>query len=92
MSWKLNYGTKGYKKTFLPAKKTSTRGYMKEKGFLSQCNFPVPIPPIAVLLLSPGLGAVKERGDELAPPVLVEDQRLATGQDPAAKADLSSTD
>lgn len=85
-------GQRGLKKPFLPAKMTSTQGYMKEEGFLSQCNSPVPIPCIAALLLSPGLGAVEEGGDELAPPVLVEDQRLATGQDAAAKADLGSTD
>lgn len=50
------------------------------------------MPPTAPPSLSPGLGAVQEGGDELAPPVLVEDQGLAAGQDPAAKADLGPTD
>lgn len=50
------------------------------------------MPHISALPLSPGLGAVKEGGDELASPVLVEDQGLAAGQDPAAEADLGPPD
>lgn len=42
--------------------------------------------------LSPGLGAVQEGGDQLAPAILVEDQGLATGQHPTAKADLGAPD
>lgn len=37
----------------------------------------------------PGLGTVKRSGDQVSPAVPVEDQRLAAGQHPAAKADLS---
>lgn len=48
--------------------------------------------PTAPLCLSPGLGAVQEGGDELAPPILVEDQGFAAGQDPTAEADLGTTD
>ena len=50
------------------------------------------LPHISALSLSPGLGAVKEGGDKLPPPILVEDQGLAAGQDPAAEADLSPPD
>lgn len=42
--------------------------------------------------LSPGLGAVQEGGDQLAPPVLVEDQSLPAGQDATAEADLGPAD
>lgn len=50
------------------------------------------MPHSIALFLSPGLGAVKEGGDELAPPILVEDQGLAAGQDPTTEADLSPSD
>lgn len=42
--------------------------------------------------LSPGLGAVQEGGDQLAPPILVEDQSLPAGQDSTAEADLGPAD
>lgn len=50
------------------------------------------MPHTAPPSLSPGLGAVQEGGDKLASPILVEDQGLAAGQDPAAEADLGPAD
>lgn len=66
--------------------------FLKGGEFLSQHNSPVSIPHAAALLLSPGLGTVKEGSDELPSPILGEHQGLATGQNPTAKADLGSTD
>lgn len=84
------YGTRSFKKTFLPAK---TIGLTIHKVVAGRGGVPQLLCLTLLLFpLSPGLGAVKEGGNKLAPPILVEDQGLAAGQDPAAEADLSPPD
>ena len=54
---------------------------------ISESN-PADVDDVWPCLTLPGLGAVQGGGNQVSPAVPVEDQGLATGQHPAAEADL----